>query len=154
MRRTGAILLVLWLARQAAAGQAECLVRFALAQPAGDPDAPALVCRDGDPACDGDGATNGTCEIAVSLCGGPAPCDDAVPPHLTVRGKGTEALQAAAESAAATSATCSEPVVVPVVRGGSAQRRRTVHARATDASRRMHDRDRLRLTCTGPPPVN
>src|SRR4026207_788376 len=68
MRRTGVLMVMLALARPAVAGRAwggaaECLVRFAVAGATGEPDAPSLVCRDGDPACDADGATNGTCEI-------------------------------------------------------------------------------------------
>src|SRR5262245_19586950 len=76
MRRTGALMVMLALARPATAERAECLVRFAVSGATGDPDAPALVCRDGDSACDADATTNGTCEIAVAVCGGPAPCDD------------------------------------------------------------------------------
>jgi hypothetical protein len=81
-------MVMLALARPALAAPAECLVRFAVSGATATRMPCRSFCGDGDPACDADGATNGTCEIAVALCGGPQPCDDTVPPRLRVRGKG------------------------------------------------------------------
>ncbi|HWP64309.1 MAG TPA: hypothetical protein VNO26_00155, partial [Candidatus Limnocylindria bacterium] len=117
MRRAGTIVAMLLLARPALAERAECLVRFAVAGATGSPDALTLECRDGDAACDADATMDGDCEIAVALCGGPAPCDKTVPPRVRVRGKGTEALALATAAAAATAASCSEPATVVVARG-------------------------------------
>ena len=69
MTRAGAILLVLWMAAPAAAEQAECLVRFGVAGATGEAEAPTLVCRDGDAACDRDGTENGSCRVGVGGLG-------------------------------------------------------------------------------------
>jgi hypothetical protein len=124
--RTGAILLGLFLAVRAGAERPECLVRFAVAGARGDPDAPKLVCEDGDPACDGDGVADGVCRIDVAICTGVAPCSVDGP------------------------VTCTEPTPVTVVRGQARRRRRVLRAEGEDATGRIHDRDRLRLVCTRP----
>jgi len=130
---------------------AECLVRFAVAGSSGNPEAPTLVCRDGDAACDRDGTENGRCEVDVAVCGGFPPCPPPVPAAMRVRGVGSEALAlAVAAMEPASAPACTPPVPTIVERGSAVRRRRIVRVRAVDASRRLQDRDRLRLVCEGP----
>jgi hypothetical protein len=145
---------LLWtlpMARPAGAALAECLVRFEVDGAAGNPEAPTLVCRDGDTACDRDGAENGRCEIDVAVCGGFPPCPQPVPAAIHVRGAGSAALADAVAALEATTApVCTPPVPTTVERGSAPRRRRVLRVRAADASGRLRDRDRLRLVCEGP----
>jgi len=152
MVRASATVLLLWMASQAAAKPAECLVRFDVAGASGDPEAPTLVCRDGDPACDQDASENGSCRLSVAICSGFPPCPAVEPSRLRVRGKGTEALAAALTGVpVAPAPTCTEAVEVSIARGNAARRRRVLRVWARDESGNLQDRDRLTLVCTGPP---
>ena len=47
----------------------DCLVGWRVGtETAARPGSRRVVCRDGDPACDGDGAADGVCSVAVALC--------------------------------------------------------------------------------------
>jgi hypothetical protein len=152
MIRAGATILFFWIASQAMAKQTECLVRFGVSGASGDPEAPTLVCRDGDAACDRDGIENGSCRLGVALCGHVPPCSTEAS-RMRVRGKGTEALAAALNAVpGAPVATCTDAVDVTVVRGHAARRRRVLRAWARGEGRGLVDRDRLTLVCSGPPP--
>jgi len=132
------------------AAPAECLVRFAVPGGTGSPDAPALACRDGDAACDADGVENGACLVGVVFCSGIAPCPAAPTANVRFRGPGAASLSAALAAAEPAAPTCTAPVEVAIERGFAARRTRTIRARASDASGRMRDRDRVRIACEGP----
>jgi DNA-binding beta-propeller fold protein YncE len=150
IRASALMLFLVGVAAQAAAKPAECLIRFAVDGAGGEPDAPEVVCGDGDPACDRDGTENGACQMAVALCSGDPPCPAADPERVRVRGKGTEALVAALATVPPTPPACTDAVDLVVSRGRAARKKRVVRVAARDAAGTLADRDRLRLVCTGP----
>ncbi len=106
-------------------------------------------CTDGDPACDADGAANGTCVFRLRLCtnaaGAPACRPDVVTRVDAQAGGPFGALARTAADLAMPSdapGTCSDPATVAV----PARSRVVLRARATTASGRV-DRDRVALVC-------
>jgi hypothetical protein len=90
-----------------------------------------VACRDGDAACDADGAANGSCAMQVALCADGAACAG-----VRVRGAAGAALASAAQAlVAGDSSACTAAVPVAV--------RRHATLRATAGT----DRARLRLAC-------
>lgn len=132
-------------------------------------------CVDGDPACDGDGAADGACNVPVALCANatwrPDRCRSPGVQEVTVQHAvaGTDprfdpayaALQAAvARDVAPPTAEadrCTLPVVltVPLQHGAgvcrAARRKLAVTSWALDRGRRTRDRDRLVLQCLPAP---
>jgi DNA-binding beta-propeller fold protein YncE len=100
-------------------------------------------------ACDRDGVEDGTCRIAVAVCGGAPPCPEPDPARTRLRGKGILPLETPAGSEAPAAAACAEAVEVAIDRRGRARRRRVLRASAHAAAGRARDRDRLRLVCEG-----
>jgi len=106
-------------------------------------------CRDGDPACDVDGAVDGACTVAATLCLDVGGC--AAGPMQSVRVDGSDA-SAAAELAGAlsgpidTADMCAGPVGVRIALDGHARRGAMLRARVTDAAG-QRDVDRLAITC-------
>jgi len=112
----------------------------------------AARCTDGDPACDGDGAVNGTCLFRLRVCldatarSLPRCAADVVTSAVADLPPVEAALQALAMPVE-TPDTCTADVAVAVAPG-----RTVIHASATMASGHS-DRDRLALVCrrAGPP---
>jgi len=106
----------------------------------------AARCTDGDPACDGDGAVNGTCLFRLRVC---LDATDPSLPHcasdvVTSAVADLPPVEAALQALAMpveTPDTCTVDVAVAVAPG-----RTVVHASATMASGHS-DRDRLALVC-------
>jgi hypothetical protein len=112
----------------------DCLVGWRIgAEPAAHPRSRRVACRDGDPACDGDGAADGVCTIAAAVCGALPGCEGREIAGVEVTGAAVDVAEPGEGCAAA-------PVTL---RSG---RRATLVATATarDGGR---DRDRLRLRC-------
>ena len=136
-----------------AASASDCLVGWHAAGGAAVAGGMRVVCRDGDPACDADGAADGACTFAVSLClnEADAACAPGTLARIGVRG----ALAAPVARALAALArpvrgadvcTATTPLIVPL--GRRAVRRLGLRAAAWDAASQRVDRDRLRLVCT------
>lgn len=138
---------LLVLASPAAAARRECLAEIMLgAGPA--PVAPTVRCRDGDAACDADGAADGTCTMPLRLCFLDAGCEDASVDAVRVRGRLRAAVAPAASAVAlpiAGGRRCTGPVDVAVPLGGRRRRRRTLTVAARGPGAR--DVDRVRLVC-------
>lgn len=115
------------------------------------PDAPGnrrIVCRDGDPACDGDGAADGACTVFATLCLDVGGCASG---PIQVRVDGSDArvageLAGALSVPVATPDTCAGPVPVRVELDGHARRTATLRVQATEAAG-GRDVDRLVVTC-------
>ena len=114
----------------------DCLVGWRVGtETAARPGSRRVVCRDGDPACDGDGAADGACSVAVAVCRALPGCEgrDAGDrrTHRRRRRRGGAERRAARQ-----------PHRSWCPPGGA--RRLGVTATAPDGGR---DRDRLRLVC-------
>src|SRR5262245_41544690 len=130
-----------------AGGRAECLAAWRVG---GTEPATGVVCRDGDPACDADGAADGACVFDVALCLNAittAPgCAAGTLARVKVRG-GTDAALAASVAALPLPVdgldTCTSTARVRVPLG----HRMRLRALAAEPAPGRVDRDRLRLTC-------
>ncbi len=107
-----------------------------------------ITCRDGDPACDDDGAADGVCTVSATLCLDVGGCA-AAPIQVHVDGSDTRVageLAAALSSPVAVADTCAGPLPVRVALDGHARRAATLRVEATEASG-GRDVDRLAVTC-------
>jgi hypothetical protein len=124
----------------------------------GAPPRRAIVCADGDPACDADGAADGTCTFRVATCvnnADPRLAPRCVPPGL----QGLAATLPAATAGfgmPSAAESCSAPTIVKVTlrRGGKGKRKKTIFklkATATGMSapgeKADTDKDSLTFTC-------
>jgi DNA-binding beta-propeller fold protein YncE len=144
-RRNAALAAGLALLAAASAPGEECLIAWRVA----GVDGTRATCRDGDPACDLDGAADRSCTFGVALCLRVAGCAPGTVPAVRIQGAGAATLQAAVAALGAppvASALCTAERPVSVRAG----RRAAVRAWARDPASRRRDRDRLRLTCARP----
>lgn len=147
-----ALLTALAVSGAVAAGPAdECLGAWRVGDTGGGLRDVALVCRDGDPACDRDGLADGTCRVAASLCLNVAGCVPGTLGPVEVRGAAGDpvAAQAAALASPVTGAdVCTAPAELAVTLGRTRRRRLALRARVRDVAAARGDADRLRVTCT------
>lgn len=138
----------------------DCMLVTDVAGVAARPRAHATTCTDGDPTCDGDGISNGTCVLTVRLCLDD-PTEPACTPEPVTHAAVTASLPALADLNGAlgemampvdTPETCTSAMPVPVATRGRRPGRLVLHAAATMGSGHA-DRDRLWLVCrpAGPP---
>ena len=138
--------------RPAGAGRAadECLGAWRLGASPGSLGNVSVVCRDGDPSCDADGAADGTCHVRTAFCLNVPGCPPGVLGPVVFHGTAGDSI--AAEAAALTypvggSDVCTTPTDLTVPLGRAPRRRVTVAARVQDAGTGRSDSDRLRVTC-------
>ncbi len=107
------------------------------------------MCRDGDPACDADGAADGACTFATSLCVNVGACATGSVGGIRIGGRAAAPLARVAADLAypVRGATCTAAAPVRLALGHRARRSAAVWARARDGGSRRTQRDRLRLTC-------
>jgi hypothetical protein len=108
----------------------------------------AVACRDGDPACDGDGLADGGCRLAVSLCVAADGCPPGAAPRVEARGRAAAELGAAAAALplpgpGAPACTADVPVRLELGRRGRRAARLVAVTRGAGRARR----ERLRLLC-------
>ena len=132
-----------------APGADDCLLDWVVAGSVADRAGRTATCRDGTPACDADGVTDGTCTFAARLCLNAAAC--AAPPagRVRVRGKAGVLVAGAVRELAAPAggAACTHDAPVQVALGRHVRRRLAVRASVRDPTSGRTDRDRLRLVC-------
>jgi hypothetical protein len=130
----------------ASAAAEECLASWRVAGAPGGLGNLSLTCRDGDPACDRDGAADGTCRVVAAVCLNAAGCAASTLDRLEIGGSvgAAVAAQAAALGFPATAEVCTAPAEVAVALDGARRRRATLRARASGTRR---DDDRLRIRC-------
>jgi hypothetical protein len=153
-RQILALLLLGLSVRPANAGRAadECLGAWRVGASTGSLGNVSVVCRDGDPSCDADGATDGACHVRTAFCLNAPGCPAGALGPVEFRGAASVSI--AAEAAALTypvggSDVCTAPADLTVTLGRAPRRRATVEARVQDVSTGRSDRDRLRVTCLG-----
>ncbi|HZP41139.1 MAG TPA: hypothetical protein VFD84_06470 [Candidatus Binatia bacterium] len=137
----------------AAASAADCRLHWRVAGGVADPRGTHLACRDGDPACDADGAADGGCAVSLALCLGGASCPAA--PAGAIRVRGGEAARRVAGALGGLAApgageeTCTAPAAVRLALGRHRRRRTTLRAVAARGAGRVAPA-RLRLACVRP----
>jgi hypothetical protein len=130
----------------AAAGPAECLLEWRV--DGGGPTASGARarCRDGDPACDADGAADGRCTFVPRLCfnvpDATGACAPASLADVRVRGPHSEPLAGVVAGLGTPGSDVCANAGALVVRG-----RVRLRASARDSGSRRSDRDRLTLRC-------
>ena len=154
IRHILALLLLGLTVRTANAGRAadECLGAWRVGASIGSLGNVSVVCHDGDPSCDADGAADGSCHVRAAFCLNVPGCP---PGNLgPVAFRGAASVSVAAAAAALTypvsgSDVCTAAADVTVPLGRASRRRATLEARVQDVSTGRSDRDRLRVTCIG-----
>jgi len=113
-----------------------------------------VACTDGDPACDLDGAIDGTCTFGVTACTNVAvgacaatPLD--APPTATAKGTGAESFVAAVAALATTTQACTAPGLVKLAIATSPVKLKPakVTLRTTAVAGGKKDKDTLKLVC-------
>lgn len=117
-------------------------------------------CTDGDPACDADGAANGTCTFQVRLCldvhdETASRCGPDVITHAELTADpavfgGLASALAATPMPVTMPGSCTDVTTAPVARAGRRVARAVLRAAARMASGHA-DRDRVTLVCRGAP---
>jgi len=112
-----------------------------------------VTCRDGDPACDGDGQADGTCRVPATLCMNVPGCAPGQLGPATIRGAAAPAIAARAAALAypvTAPDVCTAPAEITVALGRGRRRSMVAQARVKDTTTGRGDADRLRVTCTRP----
>jgi DNA-binding beta-propeller fold protein YncE len=107
-----------------------------------------IVCRDGDPVCDGDGATDGACTVAATLCLNVGGCASG-PIQVHVDGSDAHVvgeLAGALGGPLVAADTCAGPVAVRVGLDGHTRRSAKFRVQTTEAGG-GRDVDRLAVIC-------
>jgi hypothetical protein len=107
-----------------------------------------VVCADGDPTCDADGAANGACTFRFRVCVAEVEAGCQVSSITAVKAK-PASLGVALPAVPASSPTCGADtdLVVPLVHHGRGVGRRTLTLTADNSGKPKHERDRLRFEC-------
>ena len=110
-----------------------------------------LDCTDGDPACDGDGAANGTCGFSFRVCVAQALAGCQAATVTSLKAIPTK-LAIPLPVVPASSPTCGAPapVVVPLRRNGRRPGRGSVAFVAKSDGKPKRERDALRFRCLPP----
>jgi DNA-binding beta-propeller fold protein YncE len=156
--RCAELALALLVAVPAAAGRRDaCLVAWHVDGGTPRGRATVAVCPDGDAACDTDGAADGACTFAVSLClNAPvAGCAPGTVGDVALRGPVATPLAAALDALPrpiTATGVCTAPVPVRVALGRRGRRTVAGRALARDAAAGRRGRARVRLVCRRRPP--
>jgi len=105
-------------------------------------------CVDGDPTCDADGVSDGTCVFAFQVCVAETLAGCRVSSITAVTAK-PESLHVALPTVPASTPTCGPEtqVTVPLVHHGRRPGRRTLTLTADNAGAPKHERDRIHFLC-------
>ncbi|MFN8545129.1 MAG: hypothetical protein U0807_13120 [Candidatus Binatia bacterium] len=131
----------------ARAGGARCLAGWRVA---GAASSGRLVCHDGDPRCDADGASDGACTIPVQLCLNVPGCAPGVVGAVDLVGSIAPAIRSAIDGLvlpAAGADICSTSAPVGLVRGKGPV---TLRARVRDSTSTRIGHARVALRCAPP----
>jgi hypothetical protein len=151
----GAVATAAWLfvgpGAASAASRPGCLAGWQIGAGAAGARSRRIVCRDGDPACDADAASDGTCSVVARLCLALPGCETAPIADVAVTGAQASVLQpmlAALRYPLTTPGLCVGPAEIRVALGGRLRARTVLRARVEDDAGRR-DRDRVRIECRG-----
>jgi hypothetical protein len=109
-------------------------------------------CQDGDPSCDADGKTNGTCTFGVSVCTASVAVDGCTADGVTAFtfSRKTARFGVTGPAVPTTEPVCGPATLIPVALKKTARGfrpSRTVVLGATATTEHGHDRDTVRLRC-------